>query len=146
MTNKKTAVLRKFRELLKALTNFKYIGFYPENIGDIGANFPCVLIKEGDESPAEVQENLALKRVFLVHLYMYHNIAVKQILDLPARQAEIEDAILDDVTLGATAECSNWISVEKGEYLDEFDKHTPGFHDNLSLRIITFEIILKDAR
>ncbi len=146
MTNKKTAVLRKFKELIKALSGIEYVGWYPENIDRIGSNFPCVLIKEGDESLAEVQENLALRRVFMVHLYLYHNIAVKQIIDIPTRQAEIEDAILDDVTLGGTADCSDWVSAEKGDWTDTFDPHTAGYSDNMSLRIITFEVILKDAR
>ena len=151
MTNNLKAIIVELKSRLKGLTNFNYVGEYPYDsekaIAD--GNQPVILIQEGDEILAEIQQTLSITKVVRIGIWMYHNTIKTRINTLTDRQNEIEDALLDDsvlTTLGNTIDCINWIGVEKGEELDNFDGFSVGYNENKSCRRIDFDIVFTVAR
>ena len=143
MTNKLKEVIVQFKTTLKALSNFNYVGEYPADIEKaiVDGNQPAILIQEGDETFAEVQQTQSVTKMVRIPIWMYHNMIKTRIDTLTDRQNEIEDALLSsDVLEGAEVDCISWAGVEKGEALSNFDGLSVGYYENKSCRRIDFDV------
>ena len=151
MTNKQWIILSAIKTAIEAIgdSTFKYVGFYPFNIQNIGNQYPAVLIQDGEEGLAEVQQNLSVTKVYRVPIWIHQQINQDRVETLLDRQTDIEDALLDSAvldSLGTDADCISWESVEKGDYQATLDKYSVGYTDNMSIRKINFDVIYTTAR
>ena len=149
MTNKLFTFISKLKAELKELSSFKKIGEYPADvdIARVDGNAPSILIQEGDEEQAEIQQNRSLNKVVRISLYLYHDTDKSRIKTITDLQSQIETAVLDDDFLTTSgAFCIEWVSVEKGDYLDDFTGYEIGYNNKSMLRRINFDVTLDIGR
>ena len=145
MTNKQYVILARLKTTIESIgsSTFKYVGYYPFNIENIGNKYPAVLIQDGNESLADEQQNLSITKAYSISLWLYQQINQDRIETLLDRQTDIEDAIMDDAVLTAlsnNADCILWTGIEKGDYQPTLDKYSVGYSDNLSIRKINIDV------
>ena len=120
MTNDLYTFLAELKRTLKALSSFKYVGWFPyaddikKAITD--GNAPSILIEEGEEGEAEIDLTLSLNKAIEVGIWIYHDTRQLQVKTMTDLQTEIETAVLSSAFLESSgAYCVNWVSVEKGD-------------------------------
>jgi len=146
MVNKQTAILNQINTYLETIEDINFVGFTPD-FHKIGNNLPATLIKGGNEELLEdMQQNGIVWRVMQVSVFLFTNKYVSRIQNAYDLQASIEDVILDDVSLNGTAECVKLLNVMVGDDDNFLNNQVAGTADNLSLRIINFEVQFKSAR
>lgn len=154
MINRQIIILRKFQELLKAVSGIKYCGFY-NNQKDfaqaMGKNKPSILIQDSDEITVDDEPCKLEKVIKTIPIWLYHDVNQEEIVTLTDYENAILDVLYDDTVLVALASsagviCIIWEGTEKGEYLDVFDYRSPGFKDNLICRKLNFSVIYRNVR
>jgi len=149
MTNKLFTFISKLKAELKGLSTFNKVGEYPSDVdmARSDGNAPSILIQEGDENLAEIQQNMSLNKSVRVSLWLYHDTDKSRIKTITDRQVEIETAVLASAFLTTSgAFCIEWNSVEKGEYMDEFTGHSVGYNNKKMLRKINLDVTLDIGR
>ena len=121
---------------------FQLVDYFTEaNVNKIGKRFPAVLIEDSDETWQEAGGN----RYDITHevkLYLYDNINQDRIEVLLENQDELTDLIIANNTLGGLALCTKVVSIEKGQYYNgEVIFTQAGYNDNISVRVITINVI-----
>jgi len=149
MKNELFTFISKLKTELKDLSSFKKVGEYPADV-DIArtdGNAPSILIQEGDEIPADIQQNKTLDKIVRIGLWLYHDTDKSRIKTITDRQSEIETAVLDsDFLTTSGAFCIEWVGVEKGEYLDDFSGYEIGYNNKNMVRRINFDVTLDIGR
>jgi len=153
MTNKQIIILRKFREVIKEIGRFNFVGFY-ENFDDFkrassDQNSPAVLLQDSDELPVDDQEPQLIRKLYQIRVWFYRYIGKNETQTLLDDQAAIEDAIMDNSTLtelGDDALCISWAGCQKGDELDVFNYRNVGFLENWHARVITFNVLYRTER
>ena len=145
MTNKQIAVIRQIKAVLKADSTFKYVGEYPDNVKNIGQNYPCVLVGEGDE---EITTNSGRRTTdFMdISVWLYSDVAVSRINNILEYQSKIMDLVLDDQSLAETCVQIEPVGVEKGDYAPDIDLYNPGYYEPVTVRKINFTVRIDDVR
>lgn len=140
MTNKQIIILEKIKSLLKSKG---FVGVFPDDVQNIGQNFPAFLIQDGDEE-YKTKTGGRIEYTYYISVMLYSNvIGQKSILDA---QTEVLDALLDDQTLGGTCVLIEPLSVEKGEYSDTMNWYNVGIYKNVKIRKINLQVVVYDER
>ena len=149
MTNELFPFISELKSTLKDLSSLKKVGEYPADV-DIArtdGNAPSVLIQEGDEELAEVQQNMSLNKTINISLWLYHDTDKSRIKTITDLQSAIETAVLSSTFLtNSGAFCIEWVGVEKGNYLDDFSGYEIGYNNKKMLRKINFDVTLDIGR
>jgi hypothetical protein len=145
MDNKQSPALHYIKTILRS--DFK-VGEYPFDVdkyalGDWNA---VALVQDGDELLYEPQQNKAVNKEWNITIWLYSNNKKQTIDYVLGLQKDIEDLILDDVSLDSTVRCINIISIEKGDELSVFDGHTVGYHGNKTCRKLNFVAKIDQVR
>jgi len=149
MTNELITFISALKSELKGLANFNKVGEYPADVDIARAdgNAPSILIQEGDETFSELQMNQYLCKTVRISIWLFHDTDKSRIKTITDRQSEIETAILaDSFKTASEAFCIEWDSVEKGEYLDDFNGYEVGYNNKKILRKINFDVTLDVGR
>jgi len=149
MTNKLFIFMHTLKSTLKGVSSLNYVGEYPYDVerGKTSGNVPAVLIQEGDEDLAELELNKSLNKSVSISLWLYHNTKKSTIKTITDLQSLIETTVLSDTFYTASgAYCINWVGVEKGEHLDNYDGYSVGYHNEHMIRKINLDVILDIGR
>lgn len=146
MTNKQILIIRQIKAVLKD-AGFK-VGEYPFDVETyaMGDWDKVALIQDGDEITLDDTQNHTITKDYSVPVWIYSNIRKQQIEHILDIQASAEDAILDDLSLGGNAKCTDIESVNKGTHLDDFTGYVPGYSGNKSCRTLNLSVTLQQVR
>lgn len=148
MINEQIIVIRKIKELLMA-ANIT-VGDYPFDIDKyaLGDWDNVALIQDGDEDIADGQQNGSVTKDYAVSIWLYSNQTKQRIDHILDMQASVESLIMPytDLSLDGTVECVSFVNVEKGELLEEFTGHEPGYSGNHTCRKINYNMRIRQMR
>jgi hypothetical protein len=140
MTNKQYLCILDIQGTIQAITSIQYVGLYPDDLSLIGQRFPAVIIEDGDETYDIVAGNVYhCDMVVKVHLYIHLNTNTTKMKSMLDYQALINDAVLEDLTLGGNA-----VNIKLTEVEKETIENEPGVQ--LSHRILKYTVEIHDTR
>lgn len=148
MINEQIKVIRKIKELLKnaGIT----AGEYPFDVDKYarGDWDNVALIQDGDEDISDNQQNGSVTKDYAISIWIYSNQTKQRIEHVLDMQASVESLIMPytDLSLDGTVECVRFLNIEKGELLDEFTGHEPGYSGNHTCRKINYNMRIKQMR
>ena len=140
MTNKQYPVIEAIKVILATITSLRFIGEYPDDLSKIGQRFPAVIIEDSDET-YDIFAGNVYKTYMDIYLHVYSEIIIgktkmEKMLDL---QAEINDAILADLTLSGTV-----VNIRLTEVTKETEQNTAG--QQINHRRIKYNVEIHDTR
>jgi len=135
MATKQNDIRADLISTLDDVQNVHKTGTYPDDVANIGHNFPSVMVGDGDE----IWESSSGDReivTYNVPMYVYHNVKNDRTSAINTITVEVIKAILADLTQGGTCIDTVIESVDKGIYSETEDWYNEGFYPNLTIRKI----------
>jgi len=147
MTDQEYLMLEELKSIIKLEldSDIGAVGWFPDNVSQIGNKYPACMICDGDEEFL-LGTGTRIENSIFVEAYIYDNKVVDRIKKILSFQRKIIDACQKDLTVGGKAILIEALTVEKGEYEEKLDMYLPGFYPNLTVRKITFRVLLYDTR
>lgn len=147
MTNKQFLILSKAKDLIKAIPAIKYVGYYPDNVYNIGQQYPACILRDGDENETDIFTGNTLMYSYQFDIILHHelnqNPRIQDILDL---QVAIITAIYAGLDAATNCTVITNHSVSKGDVQDALLTTGSGYQGEIASRVITFTLTVKDTR
>ena len=145
MTNKQIIVLREIKRILKDDTDAQFVGYYPDDVNEIGNRYYACLVQDGDEI-TDTNSGRRTNTEWTVSVWFYTNVVKNRIEAVLDIQTAIMDAVLDNQSLGGKCVQIQPVDIEKGDYASDLDEYSPGFYSPMTIRKINFTIRIDDVR
>jgi len=126
-----------------ASTGIKVLGFYPDDIQNIGNHYPSCAIEIGSESDYEPTMATTVSDL-QVQIYVYTNTIINKAIELAELQDSILSTLMADPTLNGTAYSVQAESIDRGELATELDYYNIGYSDGLNVG--TVSIVVRRCR
>lgn len=140
MTNKQYPVISALKTLIQAISGIYFVGEYPDDLSKIGQRFPAVILEDGNETydvfPGNQYKCFMEVRVNLFVHMQQGQTKIKSLTDL---QADINDAVLADLTVTSTCVNITLTEVRKDEVTNEAG-------EQIARRVITYLVEIHDTR
>ena len=142
MTNVQYVVIEDIIASLNTLvpTYLKYVGEFPDDMSKVGQNFPAAIVQDGNRSYEIVAGNVY--HCFMeIHVDVYTEIrtGITKMEKMLDTEAQINNVILADLTLGATVKNTVLVS-------SSIESFSPTTGQQIDMRRITYMVEIHDTR
>ena len=142
MTNVQYVVIEDIIASLNTLvpTYLKYVGEFPDDMSKVGQNFPAAIVQDGNRSYL-INAGNVYKCFMEIYVDVYTEIrtGITKMEKMLDTEAQINDVILADLTLGATVKNTVLVS-------SSIESFSPTTGQQFDMRRITYMIEIHDTR
>ncbi len=143
MQNKILDILLEIKTIVKGDVSF--VGFYPDDIQNIGNKYPAVLIRLGEENLCSATGR-RITTTANVSLLVYTSAGKNDIRGTTELNTALLGAMLTSINLNVKCKNIEPTGIIRGEYNDIPSRYGVGFSDNLTIESINFGITVDDER
>ena len=139
------------KELKDKISDLDFIGF-AHNSKDFTvfkSKKRAALVQLMDSNLHTRQQNLSVWKDVDIKILLLFQSNQKELESITDLQNSIEDTLLDKTFQDAQRQyldCINWISINRGDNLPDFDFRAAGFRDNKTLCYINFRLVFRSPR
>ena len=139
MQDNQTAILTEIKTLIDTVTDFKFVGDFPDSVQLIGNKYPAVLVGCGEET-FELGNGGRIESEFFIPIYLYSNVNQSRLTTILSLQNKIIAVLEESLNLNGKALLIQCEGSEKGEYSTTPDKYSIGWYPNLSVIKLNFKV------